>query len=176
MSEITPFEIEIAEDVISDLKDRLSRTRWPDKETVDDWTQGVPLAYQKKLMDYWLNEYDFQRLADRLNQYDNFHTGIDNLSVKIRVCNSGSRKGKEVVQLYIRDEYASIDPDFEKLIAFKKIELKENECKEVLFTIDKSDLEFVNSKNEWIVEDGLFTLSSGDRNKQLVSYKINYQN
>ena len=52
MSEITPFEIEIAEDVISDLKDRLSRTRWPDKETVDDWTQGVPLAYQKKLMDY----------------------------------------------------------------------------------------------------------------------------
>ena len=49
MSEITPFEIEIAEDVISDLKDRLSRTRWPDKETVDDWTQGVPLAYQKKI-------------------------------------------------------------------------------------------------------------------------------
>ncbi len=47
MSEITPFESEIAEDVISDLKDRLSRTRWPDKETVDDWTQGVPLAYQK---------------------------------------------------------------------------------------------------------------------------------
>ena len=81
MSEITPFEIEIAEDVISDLKDRLSRTRWPDKETVDDWTQGVPLAYQKKLMDYWLNEYDFQRLANRLNQYDNFHTGIDNLSI-----------------------------------------------------------------------------------------------
>ena len=82
MSEITPFEIEIAEDVISDLKDRLSRTRWPDKETVDDWTQGVPLAYQEKLMDYWLNEYDFQRLANRLNQYDNFHTGIDNLSLK----------------------------------------------------------------------------------------------
>ena len=81
MSEITPFEIEIAEDVISDLKDRLSRTRWPDKETVDDWTQGVPLAYQKKLMDYWLNEYDFQRLANRLNQYDNFHTGIENLSI-----------------------------------------------------------------------------------------------
>ena len=46
MSEITPFEIEIAEDVISDLKARLSRTRWPDKETADDWTQGVPLAYQ----------------------------------------------------------------------------------------------------------------------------------
>ena len=54
MSEITPFEIEIAEDVISDLKDRLSRTRWPDKETVDDWTQGVPLAYQKKLMDWYM--------------------------------------------------------------------------------------------------------------------------
>ena len=78
MSEITPFEIEIAEDVIFDLKDRLSRTRWPDKETVDDWTQGVPLDYQKKLMDYWLNEYDFQRLANRLNKYDNFRTRIEN--------------------------------------------------------------------------------------------------
>ena len=102
--------------------------------------------------------------------------GIDSLSVKIRVCNSGSRKGKEVVQLYIRDEYASIDPDFEKLIAFKKIELNENECKDVVFSIDKSDLAFVNSENEWIVEDGLFTLRSGDRNKQLISCKINYQN
>ena len=81
MSEITPFEIEIAEEVISDLKGRLSRTRWPDKETVDDWTQGVPLAYQKRLMDYWLSEYDFQRLANRLNQYNNFHTRIENLSI-----------------------------------------------------------------------------------------------
>ena len=43
---------------------------------------------------------------------DTLH-GVDSLFVKIRVCNTGLRKGKEVVQLYVRDEYASIDPDFE---------------------------------------------------------------
>ena len=45
-----------------------------------------------------------------------------------------------------------------------------------LFSNRQVRSEFVNSENEWIVEDGLFTLSSGDRNKQLISYKINYQN
>ena len=81
-----------------------------------------------------------------------------------------------VLQLKNRKNAYALLLDFEKLIAFKKIELKENECKEVVFTINKSDLAFVNSENKWVVEEGLFTLSSGDRNKQLITHKINYQN
>ncbi|GIS18302.1 MAG: hypothetical protein CM15mP120_02180 [Pseudomonadota bacterium] len=48
----------IDDTVIQDLKSRLNATRWPDEETVDDWTQGVPLAYQKQLIAYWADEYD----------------------------------------------------------------------------------------------------------------------
>ena len=67
MTELTPFTVSIEDAVIQDLKSRLHATRWPDEETVDDWTQGVPLAYQKQLVAYWADEYDHQRLADRLN-------------------------------------------------------------------------------------------------------------
>lgn len=65
MTDLTPFTVSIDDTVIQDLKSRLNATRWPDEETVDDWTQGVPLAYQKQLIAYWADEYDHQRLADR---------------------------------------------------------------------------------------------------------------
>lgn len=102
--------------------------------------------------------------------------GSDSLFVSVEVCNTGEVSGKEVIQLYLRDEYASIDPDYEKLIAFKKIELEPNNSKEVVFTISKNDLAFVNANNKWVIEDGQFTLSSGDRNQQLISCQFTYKN
>jgi hypothetical protein len=59
MSDIERFQIEYAEVAISDLRDRLRRTRWPEKETVDDWSQGIPLSYAWELCDYWADWYDF---------------------------------------------------------------------------------------------------------------------
>src|SRR3546814_14905398 len=48
------------ETAIDDLRERLSRTRWPEKETVDDWSQGAPLRKMQALCDYWRNEYDWR--------------------------------------------------------------------------------------------------------------------
>ena len=49
MSEIREFQIEVADEVLDDLKQRLSNTRWPNKETQEDWSQGIPLGYMKEL-------------------------------------------------------------------------------------------------------------------------------
>ena len=57
---IIPFRIDVAEADIDDLRDRLRRTRWPERETVDDWSQGIPLAYVRELCEYWLDEYDWR--------------------------------------------------------------------------------------------------------------------
>jgi pimeloyl-ACP methyl ester carboxylesterase len=81
MSDHRPFTIEINDDQITDLVTRLRATRWPDEEPVDDWRQGVPLAYMCELVDYWATEYDFSRLPRRLNAYDNFLTTIDGVDI-----------------------------------------------------------------------------------------------
>ena len=47
--EVTPFRIDVPEADLLDLRDRLRRTRWPEAETVDDWSQGIPLAYVQEL-------------------------------------------------------------------------------------------------------------------------------
>ena len=55
---IQPFRIEATDAELEDLKRRLAATRWPDKETVSDWSQGIPLAYVQDVCEYWGNEYD----------------------------------------------------------------------------------------------------------------------
>ncbi len=81
MSDIRPFTVEIEQAVIDDLKNRLAHTRWPEAETPDDWSQGIPLAYTREVVEYWRDSYDMQRLAERLNAYDNFITEIDGVDV-----------------------------------------------------------------------------------------------
>jgi len=81
MSEVLPFAIAISDEEIADLHDRLRRTRWPEAETVDDWSQGIPLSYSKELADYWLNDYDWRARESRLNRFEHFMTAIDGLRV-----------------------------------------------------------------------------------------------
>jgi len=78
---ISPFKIDIPQSQLDDLKARLANTRWPEKETVDDWSQGSPLAAVQDLCDYWQNSYDWRRCEDRLNNFDNFTTEIDGLNI-----------------------------------------------------------------------------------------------
>jgi epoxide hydrolase len=78
---ITPFRIEIPQSELDDLRQRLRRTRWPDAETVDDWSQGIPLAYTRDLCDYWLDGYDWRACEDSLNRFPQFRTEIDGLSI-----------------------------------------------------------------------------------------------
>lgn len=112
---------------------------------------------------------------DTLKINDTLFTENDTIKVTVQVSNVGNRKGKEVVQLYLRDEFASLDPDFERLVRFKKVELEAGTSQEVEFYINKNDLAFVSASNEWITEDGTFTLSTGNRSDILKTVSFDYK-
>jgi pimeloyl-ACP methyl ester carboxylesterase len=78
---MTPFRVDIAESELTDLRRRLRQTRWPEAETVDDWSQGVPLAYLQELCGYWAEEYDWRATEARLNALPQFRTEIDGLGI-----------------------------------------------------------------------------------------------
>ncbi|MCB0949001.1 MAG: alpha/beta fold hydrolase [Mycobacterium sp.] len=91
MADIHPFRIAVPDDVLADLKDRLRRTRWPERECVDDWNQGIPLAYTRTLAEYWEHEYDWRAREAALNRFDQFTTEIDGLTIHFihRRCTRG---------------------------------------------------------------------------------------
>jgi pimeloyl-ACP methyl ester carboxylesterase len=78
---ISPFKIAVPESELDDLRARLRRTRWPERETVDDWSQGVPLAYLQDLCGYWAEGYDWRASEERLNRLPQFRTEIDGLGI-----------------------------------------------------------------------------------------------
>ncbi len=80
-STITPFRASIPENDLVDLRARLRRTRWPDSETVEDWSQGVPLRWLQELCAYWQDDYDWRRCERRLNELPQFVTSIDGSDV-----------------------------------------------------------------------------------------------
>jgi hypothetical protein len=79
--DIRPFGIAIPQTDLDDLRFRLSRTRWPDRETVRDWSQGIPLDYVRELADYWAGDYDWRAREERLNRFDQFVTEVDGLDI-----------------------------------------------------------------------------------------------
>jgi epoxide hydrolase len=79
MSAIRPFKFDVPQADLDDLKRRLAATRWPERETPTDWSQGVPLAYLKEVVDYWQHKYDWRRCEKRLNAHPQFITEIDGL-------------------------------------------------------------------------------------------------
>jgi pimeloyl-ACP methyl ester carboxylesterase len=79
--ELTEFRINVPEVELADLRDRLRRARWPERETVPDWSQGVPLAYLQDLCGYWADEYDWRATEARLNALPHFRSVIDGLGI-----------------------------------------------------------------------------------------------
>ena len=79
--DVRPFRIEVPEADLADLRARLARTRWPEAETVADWSQGIPLAYTRELCDYWADTYDWRATEARLNRLPQFVTELDGLDV-----------------------------------------------------------------------------------------------
>jgi pimeloyl-ACP methyl ester carboxylesterase len=75
-----PFQVHIADADIDDLRDRLRRTRWPEAEPVDDWSQGVPLRYVQELCAWWAEEYDMG-LAGRINAFPQAKVELDGLGI-----------------------------------------------------------------------------------------------
>jgi pimeloyl-ACP methyl ester carboxylesterase len=81
MADVTPFKLDIPEADLTDLRDRLARTRWPEREPVDDWSQGIPLDYVQALCRYWADSYDWRKTETRLNAFPQFRTQIDDLGI-----------------------------------------------------------------------------------------------
>lgn len=81
MADIRPFRIAVPDSDLADLADRLRRTRWPERECVQDWSQGIPLDYVRDLADHWANKYDWRAREERLNGFVQFVTEIDGLDI-----------------------------------------------------------------------------------------------
>jgi pimeloyl-ACP methyl ester carboxylesterase len=78
---IRPFELKIAQSQLEDLHRRLDWTRWPGRETVVDWSQGVPLQALQELAYYWRNSYDWRRCEATLNRWGQFSSEFDGLAI-----------------------------------------------------------------------------------------------
>ena len=78
---IRPFTIKVPEEALADLRQRLAHTRLPDRETVDDYSQGVPLKTIEQVLHYWQTSYDWRKIEARLNAVPNFITEIDGLDI-----------------------------------------------------------------------------------------------
>jgi pimeloyl-ACP methyl ester carboxylesterase len=78
---IRPFQVNFLDEALADLRRRLAATRWPDKETVADESQGVPLATLQELVRYWQTDYDWRKVEARLNALPQFVTEIDGLDI-----------------------------------------------------------------------------------------------
>ena len=86
----------------------------------------------------------------------------DTLTISVEVTNTGTRAGKEVVQLYSGDIFASLAPSVKRLRRFSKIELQPNETKKVTFTLTPEDLAFITLKNQKLAEHGTFEITIGE--------------
>jgi pimeloyl-ACP methyl ester carboxylesterase len=78
---IRPFHVNIPEKKLVDLKRRILATEWPERETVNDETQGVPLSVMKQLAHYWATDYDWRKIENKLNALPQFITNIDGLDI-----------------------------------------------------------------------------------------------
>ena len=81
MNEIRTFNLHVQDTALADLHLRLDMARWPEKEAVDDWTQGTPLAELQELCRYWRDGYDWRACEARLNALGQFVTEIDGLDI-----------------------------------------------------------------------------------------------
>ena len=78
---IRPFTVQVPQAALNDLRRRIAATRWPDRETVEDFSQGVQLEKLKPLVQYWGTDYDWRKVEARLNALPQFITEIDGLDI-----------------------------------------------------------------------------------------------
>ena len=80
-TEVRPFRIDVPEEALDDLRRRIAATQWPEKETVADQSQGVPLEMTQELARYWATDYDWRKVEAKLNALPQFMTEIDGLDI-----------------------------------------------------------------------------------------------
>ncbi len=113
MSLIHPFTITTADDALSDLRQRLRAARWPDAEVVDDWSQGIPLAYVRDLASYWAESYDWPAREAALNRFDHFVAPFDGVDIHFIHQRSGN---PDALPLLITHGWPGSVVEFHKII------------------------------------------------------------
>ena len=81
VKEFREFQIHTDDSELEDLRRRLAATRWPEKETVSDWSQGIPLEYLQDLCAYWAKDYDWHSRAEKMNRFPQFLSRINGLDI-----------------------------------------------------------------------------------------------
>lgn len=112
---IRPFSFRASDADLADLKQRIAKTRWPNKELVNDATQGVTLATMQKLTDYWANHYDWRKVEATLAAIPQFVTNIDGVDIHFIHVKSKHRNSKPLIITHgwpgsIIEELKVIDP------------------------------------------------------------------
>src|SRR5258708_13840267 len=95
--DVVPFKIRVPQEALDDLKRRLASTRWPERETVGDWSQGVPLQKAQALIAYWRDRYDWRRFEARLNAFPQYPTQIDGLGIHFIHVRSPHRNARPII-------------------------------------------------------------------------------
>src|ERR1700751_864905 len=94
---VEPFKVSVPQSAIADLKRRLASTRWPERETVGDWSQGVPLQKAQALVAYWRDKYDWRRFEDRINAFPQYRTRVDGLGIHFIHVRSPDRNALPII-------------------------------------------------------------------------------
>jgi len=97
---IEPFRIQVSDAALADLRRRLDATRWPERETVADWSQGIPLAYVQDVCRYWAERYDWRVREERLNAVPQFRTLLDGLGIHFLHVRSPERAALPLVMTH----------------------------------------------------------------------------
>lgn len=157
------------------LSDNPSYLNFPGVDGIVDYHEGIYVGYRyydKKEQDvlfpfgYGLSytTYEYSDLKIDKSRI----TDQDQLEVSLRVKNTGTCTGKEVVQLYVRDEESSVGRPIRELKAFKKIELEPGAEKEVIFVLDKRSFAYYEPKiSDWFVESGTFIIEAGSSSRDI---------
>ena len=112
-ADVRPFRVAVPDAELDDLRERLARTRWPDRETVGDWSQGVRLDNARSLVAAWQHAYDWRRFESSLNAYPQFLTTIDGLDIHFLHVRS---KNPGALPLLLTHGWPSTIADFLRLI------------------------------------------------------------
>lgn len=134
-------------------------TYYHKKADIRDINWGYDGFYPQYEFGFGLSYTTFQYSKLRLSK-DTISSN-EKLQFYVDVKNTGKVKGKEIVQVYIKDMVASVTPDAKKLVRFTKIELNPGEKKRLKFTLNTDELKLIGINNKWVLEEGVFELHVG---------------
>lgn len=97
---IKSFEANVPDRVLTDLRERLQRTRFPDEIAGSGWAYGASLSYMKELTDYWLNEFDWRKTENEINSYPNFMAEIDGYQIHFLHIRGSGRRSVPLIAMH----------------------------------------------------------------------------